>query len=325
MARRQRMTLGDYVAIGITPALIMFMIGALSCYLVSCVYAGEFAGRLKFICAMYAMGVVATSRIAIEEGSEHALLFGGPLALVTFIAAQRFVQAGMLINGVLVAAIWWSAHKLTWDCTVIDDAEGGAGEGVLQAAGFDTSSMEGQGDTIGADQDFVATTAEADPQEDPKIRKPFWVRWAERQRHSHTPGATVVYFLLAAVPLLALGNMARASDQPGVGFLELVVFVASALALLSTTSFLNLRRYLRQRRLQMPVEMTRVWLVACTPADRSYATCLPRLATPAAVGLENRPSLRHADTEAGSVVGWQRRCSTARPARTSQWRQRAIR
>ena len=42
----------------------------------------------------------------------------------------------------------------------------------------------------------------------------------------------------------------------------LMVYVASGLGLLLTTSFLGLRRYLRQRRLEMPGEMTAVWLGA---------------------------------------------------------------
>jgi hypothetical protein len=43
-------------------------------------------------------------------------------------------------------------------------------------------------------------------------------------------------------------------------FLLLAVYVASALGLLLTTSFLGLRRYLRQRKLQMPAAMTATWI-----------------------------------------------------------------
>jgi hypothetical protein len=39
-----------------------------------------------------------------------------------------------------------------------------------------------------------------------------------------------------------------------------VIFVASSLALLLSTSFLGMRRYLRRRRLEMPLEMTGNWL-----------------------------------------------------------------
>jgi hypothetical protein len=43
-------------------------------------------------------------------------------------------------------------------------------------------------------------------------------------------------------------------------FWYLIVYVGSALALLLTTSFLGLRRYLRQRKLQMPQAMTGLWV-----------------------------------------------------------------
>jgi hypothetical protein len=43
-------------------------------------------------------------------------------------------------------------------------------------------------------------------------------------------------------------------------FSLLLVYVASALALLVTTSFLNLRRYLRQRRIEMPLSIAGTWV-----------------------------------------------------------------
>ena len=43
-------------------------------------------------------------------------------------------------------------------------------------------------------------------------------------------------------------------------FVLLLVYVASALALLVTTSFLGLRRYLRQRRVEMPEPMAATWV-----------------------------------------------------------------
>jgi hypothetical protein len=45
-------------------------------------------------------------------------------------------------------------------------------------------------------------------------------------------------------------------------FWMLVLYVASAMALLLATSFLGLRKYLRQRRLAMPLDMTAMWVGA---------------------------------------------------------------
>ena len=54
----------------------------------------------------------------------------------------------------------------------------------------------------------------------------------------------------------------RRATWPGGGtcFWLLLAYVASGLGLLLTTSFLGLRRYLRQRKLEMPLPMTGVWL-----------------------------------------------------------------
>ena len=65
------------------------------------------------------------------------------------------------------------------------------------------------------------------------------------------------------MPLFGLGqSLIPASDvgRRRYAFWLMGVYVASGLGLLLTTSFLNLRRYLRQRNLQMPVAMTGVWL-----------------------------------------------------------------
>ena len=62
-------------------------------------------------------------------------------------------------------------------------------------------------------------------------------------------------------------------------FLLVLVYVASGLGLLLTTSFLGLRRYLRQRRLEMPAAMAGVWIgagCALIVATLALAAALPR-------------------------------------------------
>ena len=71
--------------------------------------------------------------------------------------------------------------------------------------------------------------------------------------------------------LFLVGRAAAVRDRPAVhpgrnlearryAFKLLCIYTASGLGLLMTTSFLGLRRYLRQRRLEMPLEMASVWL-----------------------------------------------------------------
>ena len=86
---------------------------------------------------------------------------------------------------------------------------------------------------------------------------------SKSERKPHAPGLWVVYFSLAALPLFGIGQaLLPASDtlRRERAFLLLGVYVASALGLLLTTSFLGLRRYLRQRNLQMPPAIAATWV-----------------------------------------------------------------
>src|SRR6187401_2722670 len=129
MARRSPETLADYLVVAISPALIMLLVGSLVFFLIEVFYQGQYEARLLFVMAMFVMAIVCVARIAMEEGAGYASLFGVPLALVTALALSRFVEVrgpmaafGPLVNWGLMALIWWSAHKLTWDCTLIDDS-----------------------------------------------------------------------------------------------------------------------------------------------------------------------------------------------------------
>jgi hypothetical protein len=73
----------------------------------------------------------------------------------------------------------------------------------------------------------------------------------------------VVYFSLAALPLFGIGQVllpGTATDSHRLGLAFLVVYMTAALGLLVTTSFLGLRRYLRQRYLQMPASIAFAWV-----------------------------------------------------------------
>ena len=75
----------------------------------------------------------------------------------------------------------------------------------------------------------------------------------------------VVYFSVAALPLFGLGQALIAAEdveRRRSSFWLMIVYVGCGLGLLLTTCFLSLRRYLRQRRLQMPRAMTGMWLMA---------------------------------------------------------------
>jgi hypothetical protein len=266
MASRLPKTLTDYTVIAIIPALIMLLVGSLVFFLLTAFYQGEFQTRLLFIFGLFVLAAVLIGRISMEQGTEYAAMFALPLALVTAVAMWRFVELqgplagfGWLINLGLMGLVWWSAHKLTWDCTLIDEHEDAAGEGLLQSVGLDT-------ETAAADQREVEQARLQQLRSRPGEQETsWWQRLLARRNRPHAPGKWVVYFSLAALPLFGFGQWFIPTEDIAsrrFAFQLLFVYVASGLALLLTTSFLNLRRYLRQRRLEMPPEMAAVWLGA---------------------------------------------------------------
>lgn len=290
--RRLDKTLGDYVAIAISPALIMLMVGSLLYFLVEVFYQGRYEARLLWILACFTLAIVLIARISIEEGKERAMLFGLPLALVTAMAIRRFVefQGGgfltrynMLVNLGLMALIWWAAHKLTWDCTVIDEREDDAGEGLMQTVGLDEKAASAP-----RDPDRPKKTEPDEPGEPEGVTSrdadplTWFQRFLEREKRPHAPGVWVVYFSLAALPLFGIGQwFVSSADQARRLYLFqlLLVYVASGLGLLLSTSFLGMRRYLRQRHVEMPPAMAGTWIaVGCAfiVTVLALAAVLPR-------------------------------------------------
>jgi len=314
MARRLDKKLGDYLGIAISPVLIMTLVGSLIYFLLLVVYEGEYGGRLHFIFAMFVMGAVLIGRIAIEEGKERAHGFAAPLAVVTLLAINRFTDLGWIGSLLLIGLIWWCAHKLTWDCTLIDETEDASGEGLMQTIGLDERAAQ----TAPPDADQPETPEQ--PQEPEGVTSPaaespderpapgnWWHRFVRRQRRPHAPGVWVVYFSLAALPLFGFGQLfipGEDAESRAYAFLLLLVYVASGLGLLLATSFLGLRRYLRQRRIEMPASMAGLWVgIGCVliVALLLFAMLLPRpggasdvAALPFHVGSSRLGSSRHA-------------------------------
>jgi len=294
MPKRLSMTGADYVTIALSPALIMTLIGSLVFFLIEVFYRGQFSGRVSYVFALYVFAAVLVGRISIEEGNDRAVLFGIPLAVATLFVVNTFIAGHFLVNLTIIVIIWWCAHKLTWDCTVIDDREDASGEGLLHAAGLAPSAAEsinadapgeketdeknkeknkhpsiadkrrakeaGEESTYGTPGDASgnAPSVERTPSTEPPPS--WWEQYVERRRRRHVPGVWVVYFSLAALPLFGLLNAAVPSSGRAFALRMLILYVGSALGLLLTTSFLGLRRYLRQRRLEMPAPMAGTWV-----------------------------------------------------------------
>ncbi|RIK81890.1 MAG: hypothetical protein DCC67_07795 [Planctomycetota bacterium] len=255
-----RMTNADYVAIAVSPALVMGLVGSLVFFLIEVLYVGDYPLRLNYVFALFVFATVLIARIAIELGSELAAMYSIPLGLVTFLALQRFVEHphsfSWLINLALLSVVWWCAHKLTWDSTLIDDNEDSSGEGLLGRVGIDESDDRGGDRPTAADNELLAGDAAA-------AARSWRQRLFGAKKGPHTPGIWVLYFSVAALPLFGIGQRWIPASDVGrrrYVFGLLAVYVAAALSLLVTTSFLGLRRYLRQRRVEMPAPMAVTWV-----------------------------------------------------------------
>ena len=245
MAKRSLETLTDVLVLIVSPILVMILVGSLAFFLIQCCYQGQFYGRLNFATGLFVMSAVLISRISIEEGREYASAFAMPLGIVTILSIMQYTDLGPLFAVGLVLFIWWSTDKLTWDCTVIEESQDASGEGLLQTIGLDEAAEE--------DPDATTDSVQTDSTS-------LWKKWADRRRRHHTPGVWVIYFGLAAIPLFGLGQSMLPSNAKGAGFLLLCTYVATALALLMITSFLQMRRYLIQRRLPLSEKMAATWL-----------------------------------------------------------------
>ena len=133
--------------------------------------------------------------------------------------------------------------------------------------GFDSDTVERQVQAVqpgGASVADVRRTTRRQTAAAASGNGPDWYqRMVQRRRRPHTPGVWVMYYALAALPLFGVGQwLIPAADTASRwhAFRLICVYVACALGLLLTTSFLGLRRYLRQRNLQMPVDMAGMWL-----------------------------------------------------------------
>src|SRR5580698_8251016 len=131
MISRPNKTLADYIAIAISPALIMALVGSLCFFLVEVFYRGEAAGSVRWVLFWFVLATVLVARLGIEQGTTYAAIYGIALAVATWLYLTH-VQPAPLLGAILLGIVWWCAHKLTWDCTLIDDEQDASGKGLLQ-------------------------------------------------------------------------------------------------------------------------------------------------------------------------------------------------
>jgi Domain of unknown function (DUF4129) len=234
-------TLADYLVVSISPVLIMLLVGSLCFFLIEVFFHGAAVGSVRWVMFWFVMAVVLVSRIGLEQGTNQAMIYGLALAGASWIYLMR-IHPAFILGMILLGIVWWCAHKLTWDCTLIDEDEDASGGGLLQQ-------------TVGDGKPFKQFGKKATKISGAKIER--------KQKPPHPPGLWVIYFSLAALPLFGIGQMLLPGDDLAarrIGFTYLFIYVTAALGLLLTTSLLGLRRYLRQRYLQMPGMIAFGWI-----------------------------------------------------------------
>ena len=241
-ALKPNKTLADHLVAGFGPLLIMLLVGSLCFFLIEVFFHGETVGSVRWVMFWFVLAVVLVSRIGIEEGKDRAAIYGLGLAAATWLYLVR-IHPAFVLGMILLGIVWWCAHKLTWDCTLIDEDEDASGGGLLETAGNRKYLLP---EKFKRTKNFAAKTEIAPPSAAP-----------------HPPGLWVVYFSLAALPLFGIGQMLLPRADLATrhaGFSYLFTYVTAAVGLLLTTSFLGLRRYLRQRFLPMPPVIAFGWL-----------------------------------------------------------------
>ncbi|HEY2840092.1 MAG TPA: DUF4129 domain-containing protein [Pirellulales bacterium] len=302
MARkRPEPTLADYMAIAIGPALIIVLVSSVAFFLLTLSYAGAFEGVTQWTMGCFCVAAVLISRVSINEGAERAAMFGLALMGAVGLAMVRYLDKPW-IAWIVLGVIWSFASHLVWNCTVVDDADDASGEGLLEAAGLEGNEPTGKEASATADAKGATAKLAPRPKQFPTKKErekaaeeaaaaampppppiPLWRRlWAWWQRGSSRtapPGIWVIYCSLVALPIFGFGQWFMDRESRDYGFRLMFRYVAAAMLLLLTTSFLGLRRYLRQRKLEMPMKMAGVWLgsgAAMVAAILLLAMLIPR-------------------------------------------------
>lgn len=227
------------MVIGISPALIMALVGSLCFFLIDVFYRGQMLGSVRWVMFWFVLAIVLVARIAIENSPESAAVYGACLAASVWLYLAKTAPNYCIASLVLLAIIWYCAHKLVWDCTLIDEDDDSSGHGLLQSP--------------------PPAKSEPKPPASAKPKAKAKRKWTAPS----SPGLSVVYFSLAALPLFGIGQSllpANAADLRRKAVVFVVLYMSAALGLLVTTSFLGLRRYLRQRYLRMPAAVALSWL-----------------------------------------------------------------
>jgi hypothetical protein len=287
------------------PALIMALVGSLVFFIFTVLYQGDYPFRVYWVFGLFIFAAVLISRISIEEGLERAAFYGIGLAAATFFVANFFLTIegplapfSWFVNAGIIALIWWSASRLTWDITVNDDSRDTSAQGLVElfrrnvksSVDLNNQTDEDQSDSTDDQTDdnenLLSVQDSATEQAEEDLTNATWDKkilqmWPFK-RKKNTPGLWIFYFSIAAFPIFGFGQAfipaTRLADRR-FAFLLFVIYIGAALGLLSMTSLMSLQRYLRKRNTALPDSIAKTWMIIGTVfaiAVLSIVWLLPR-------------------------------------------------
>ncbi len=266
---RPQPTLVDYMAIAISPALIIVLVGSLAFFLLMVFYTGQYEGALYWTTGCFVFAAVLISRVSIVEGAERASVFGLALGGVAALAMVKFTDhpwGAWLVLGI----IWWCASHLVWNCTLVDDEDDSSGEGLLEAAGFDAALAAGtiatpaeaqrQASSVPRRRRAVAAVAAAPP---PAAPQP-WVKraysWWQRSASRKAPRIDAGLLFAGSIAAVWRGPAFRGKRSES-GSLSLRAGLRrKCLGTFDHDQLLGAATLSARRRLEMPLEMAGTWL-----------------------------------------------------------------
>jgi Domain of unknown function (DUF4129) len=228
------------------------MISGLVNFLVMLFYQGNFPARVTWTLFFYTMGAVAIARIAIEQTRAYAHGYAFILGIAGFFVMSGYLGS-VVFTALILFIISFLADRIVHDCTLIDETADASGQGLVD---FGKDLVHAHLNKPESEPVATASGESSSTNSDSPATK------KAKFRSTHQPGRTVMWLALAALPLFGLGQF-MLRDDPATWerakFL-LAIYLFASLSLLVTTSFLGLRRYLRQRGADMPGNVSVGWI-----------------------------------------------------------------
>ncbi|MCM2372380.1 DUF4129 domain-containing protein [Aporhodopirellula aestuarii] len=242
---RRYQTLADYAAIAIAPLLIFWMLYSLAGFLMLVLYHGNYPQRVMWTLFWYTMGATALARVTIEESRSYSSVYATALGAATFFVMLRFL-GDPIFSAAIIMTIGYLADRIVHDCTIVDDGIDSSGQGLVDSARKWFENLRSSHTRPAIENESPSPPAKQ-----------------RSGKQGHQPGRTVLYLALGALPLFGIGQFflsGNPSTWERARWL-LASYLFASLSLLVVTSFLNLRRYLRQRNTEMPGHVTIAWVL----------------------------------------------------------------